>query len=163
MGDGDVGVVGPDGFADCGGEQGCVLGAAHDEVTAVGWIVPVGEVDHVDGCGAKGVFAGIGDDADDCEAVILARELATKWVLAGPYGFGGGLRDDGILQVAVAGVEFTAFEDVLANCGEVIGADPAIVCKCAGAHGLVGACDAVDPALAFEEHATDHGGGLDAG
>ncbi len=52
-GDGYVGVVAPDGVADGFDELGGVLGAADEEVGAVGRIVPVGKIDHVDGRGAE--------------------------------------------------------------------------------------------------------------
>ena len=45
---------------------------------------------------------------------------------------------------------------------EVGGADPAIVGESGGFGWVVDGGDAVDPALAFEEHGADEGGGLDS-
>ncbi len=57
-GDGDGGVVTPDGAADLFGEELGVLRGADEEVGGEGRGLSVGEIDHVDGCGAEGVAVG---------------------------------------------------------------------------------------------------------
>ena len=126
-GDGDVGVVAPDGAADRFGEELWILRGADEEIGGVRRLVVEGKVDHVDGRVAEGVTVRVGDDADYGEGLVVNEELTTEGAAAGPYGFGGGLGDDGVGEVAIAVVEWTAFDDGLAEGVEVAGTDPAIV------------------------------------
>ena len=162
-GDGDVGVVAPDGVAYGFGEKGGVLYAANEEVCAVGRIVPVGQIDHVDGSGAERVVVCVGDDADHGECVSVALELAVDGALIGPDGFGGGLGDDGGFGSAVVFVERAAFDDALLQSGEVAGTDPAIVCQLAFVVGLAGDDDSVYPAFTGEQHGTNQRCRLNSG
>ena len=159
---GDVGVVVPDGAADGVDELGGVLRAADEEVSGVGRVVPVGKIDHVDRVGSKVVVAGVGDNSYYSEEVSVAFELAPEWALVEPDGFGSGFRDDCVFLSAIVLVKGSAFEHVLLNGGEVVGANPSIIGEGAVLR-MVGGVDAVDPAFAGEEHVADEGDGLDSG
>ncbi len=161
-GDGDVGVVAPDGAADGFDELGGVLCAADEEVGGLGRIVPVGKVDHVGGRGAEGVVVGVGGYPDDGVVVSAAVELTAYSALARPDGLGGGLGDDCVRLGAVSLIEGAALKDVLLDGGEVIGADPTVIGEYSVA-GLVHGVDAIDPVFAGEDQAVTQCGGVDSG
>ena len=98
-GDGDVGVVAPDGAAEGFGEKFRVFCGAYEEVGGVGRIVGEGKVDHIDGRGVERVTVRVGDYANYCHWFAVVQELTSEGVAIGPDGPGCAVGDDGVFRV----------------------------------------------------------------